>query len=129
MNELEQGKILVTGGAGFIGSGLIWALNRLGLRDISCCDQIGEDEKWLNLAPLDFDDYVESTTLMELVETDSRVLRDIRWVFHLGACSATTERNVGYLMEKQLSVHESIVRLGGVPRCSIRLRFLGRDVR
>lgn len=99
MNELEQGKILVTGGAGFIGSGLIWALNRLGLRDILVCDQLGEDDKWLNLAPLDFGDYVESTTLMEFLEADSPILRGIRWVFHLGACSATTERDVGYLME------------------------------
>jgi len=99
VNELEQGKILVTGGAGFIGSGLIWALNRLGLRDILVCDQFGEDDKWLNLAPLDFGDYVESTTLMEFLEADSPILRGIRWVFHLGACSATTERDVGYLME------------------------------
>ena len=99
MNELEQGKILVTGGAGFIGSGLIWALNRLGLRDILVSDQLGEDDKWLNLAPLDFDDYVPSTTLMECIQADSPALRGIRWVFHLGACSVTTERDVGYLME------------------------------
>ena len=52
MNELEKGKILVTGGAGFIGSALIWGLNRIGLNDILVCDQLGEDEKWRNLAPL-----------------------------------------------------------------------------
>ena len=65
MNELEQGKILVTGGAGFIGSALIWGLNRIGLRNILVCDQLGEDDKWRNLAPLKFDDYISSTKLIE----------------------------------------------------------------
>jgi ADP-L-glycero-D-manno-heptose 6-epimerase len=99
MNGLEKGKILVTGGAGFIGSALIWGLNRLGLQDILVCDQLGEDDKWRNLAALRFDDYISSAKLIEYVKADSTALKEIRWVFHLGACSATTELDVGYLME------------------------------
>ena len=99
MNGLEQGKILVTGGAGFIGSALIWGLNRLGLQDILVCDQLGADEKWRNLAPLQFDDYISAAKLIDSIEADSRTLQEIRWVFHLGACSSTTELDAGYLME------------------------------
>ena len=99
MNELTQGRILVTGGAGFIGSALIWALNRLGLDNILVCDQVGTDEKWKNLAPLRFDDYIGAEALLRGVQKDSSQLQDIRWVFHLGACSATTELDAGYLME------------------------------
>jgi ADP-L-glycero-D-manno-heptose 6-epimerase len=99
VNGLEEGKILVTGGAGFIGSALIWGLNRIGAQNILVCDQLGEDEKWRNLAPLRFDDYISSEKLIAAVEMDDPALGEIRWIFHLGACSATAELNVGYLME------------------------------
>ena len=99
MNRLEQGRILVTGGAGFIGSALIWGLNRRGLQNILVCDQLGADEKWRNLAPLRFDDYISAPKLIESIEAGSPTLQEIRWVFHLGACSSTTELDAGYLME------------------------------
>jgi ADP-L-glycero-D-manno-heptose 6-epimerase len=99
VNELEQGKILVTGGAGFIGSALVWRLNQLGLRNILVCDELGKDDKWQNLAPLLFDDYLSAAELLGAVESDKPSLNEIRWIFHLGACSATTERDAGYLME------------------------------
>jgi ADP-L-glycero-D-manno-heptose 6-epimerase len=99
VNELSQGKILVTGGAGFIGSALLWGLNRIGLDNILVCDQLGVDDKWRNLVPLRFDDYISAAKLIESVEAGNPALEEIKWIFHLGACSSTTELDAGYLME------------------------------
>ncbi len=49
MTDLSKGRILVTGGAGFIGSALMWELNRRGLITFSSADFLGRDEKWKNL--------------------------------------------------------------------------------
>lgn len=91
-------RILVTGGAGFIGSALVWELNRRGCENIVVCDRLSSDEKWKNLVPLKFADYIDGNDLLQNVVNSPIRLGHFDLVLHLGACSATTERDADYLM-------------------------------
>ena len=90
--------IIVTGGAGFIGSALITALNKRQITDILVVDELGTDQKWKNLRNLSFTDYVEKDDFFEMVIED-KLDSSIDAVFHLGACSDTTETNASYLIK------------------------------
>jgi ADP-L-glycero-D-manno-heptose 6-epimerase len=95
-NDFSDARVLVTGGAGFIGSALVWALNRQGCERIIVCDRLGTDEKWRNLTPLRFADYVEADDLLPRLQNGT--LGQFNLVLHLGACSSTTERDAGFLI-------------------------------
>ena len=94
-----NGRILVTGGAGFIGSSLVWALNARGHTDIVVTDFLGSDEKWKNLVPLRFADYVDAADFRARLAENAAKFGKFSAVFHLGACSATTEKNAAYLAD------------------------------
>lgn len=107
--------IIVTGGAGFIGSAIIWRLNQLGEDNILVVDNLGTDEKWKNLVPLKFHDYIEKDDFLDIVIAgDLNRLRSdnkkISAIVHMGACSSTMERDATYLIEnnfeytKQLAI-------------------------
>jgi ADP-L-glycero-D-manno-heptose 6-epimerase len=94
-----DGRIIVTGGAGLIGSAVIWFLNRQQRDNILVADALDESDKWKNLAALSFFDYVEGAELRNRLRSNPASFGPISAVFHLGACSDTTERDSGYLME------------------------------
>ncbi|MBL8124064.1 MAG: ADP-glyceromanno-heptose 6-epimerase [Pyrinomonadaceae bacterium] len=87
-------KIIVTGGAGFIGSAVVWRLNELGFEDILIADRLDDTDKWRNLVPLRFADYIDGYDLLETLDD----LKDVKTVFHLGACSSTTETDADYMI-------------------------------
>jgi ADP-L-glycero-D-manno-heptose 6-epimerase len=96
-NDFSDARVLVTGGAGFIGSALVWALNRRGCDNIAVCDILGTNEKWRNLTPLRFADYVEAGDLLPRLQSGALGKFDL--LLHLGACSATTEKDTTYLIK------------------------------
>ena len=89
--------IIVTGGAGFIGSAFIWKLNNEGIENILVVDELGKTEKWKNLAGRRFIDYIHKDEFLRNL-SDSNKYKDIRAVIHMGACSSTTETDADFLM-------------------------------
>ncbi|HET6421397.1 MAG TPA: NAD-dependent epimerase/dehydratase family protein, partial [Geobacteraceae bacterium] len=109
--------LVVTGGAGFLGSAVVWRLNRLGMEDILIVDHLANGDKWRNLLPLRFRDYLEKDEFLRFITTDghstwsSHVQSGIDAIIHLGACSSTTEQDASYLIRnnfwytKQLALY------------------------
>jgi ADP-L-glycero-D-manno-heptose 6-epimerase len=90
--------IVVTGGAGFIGSALIAGLNGRGISDILVVDELGCDQRWKNLRNLSFADYLEKDDFLEMILAN-KVPSGVEAVLHMGACTDTTETNASYLIK------------------------------
>lgn len=90
--------IIITGGAGFIGSAIAAQLNKQGQTDILIVDELGTDEKWKNLRNLKYIDYTEKGDFINLVIED-KIDFPVEALIHMGACSSTTETDCSYLVK------------------------------
>ncbi|HUR97900.1 MAG TPA: ADP-glyceromanno-heptose 6-epimerase [Pyrinomonadaceae bacterium] len=99
-------RIIVTGGAGFIGSAIVNRLNELGHDDILVVDRLDETDKWKNLAPLRFFDYLDADDFIE----DLDDFKDAKTVLHMGACSSTTETDADYMLRNNYQYTQDLAR-------------------
>ena len=89
--------IVITGGAGFIGSAIIWKLNKLGESNILVVDELGKDEKWKNLTGLNYYDFIHKDDFINQINNRSGF--GIKAIIHMGANSSTTERDADHLLK------------------------------
>lgn len=96
MKPCDTKYIVLTGGAGFIGSGVLRTLNDLGFKKIIVVDNLGSHDKWKNLVGKQFSDLIHKDALFEWLNGKEQ---EIGAFFHLGACSSTIEKDANYLLE------------------------------
>lgn len=101
--------IIVTGGAGFIGSNLVKALNNRGRRDILVVDDLSDGRKFINLADCDIGDYLDRDDFLERILMDES-FGTLQAVFHQGACSTTTEWDGRYMMENNYGYSKALLQ-------------------
>ena len=107
--------IIVTGGAGFIGSCIVSELNRMGCTDLVIVDNILKTEKWKNLRNKTYTEYISRNEFLErLPEFAGKVSH----VIHMGACSATTELDFDFLYQNNFAYSKALWNFCTKNQCS-----------
>ena len=101
--------IIVTGGAGFIGSNLVKELNRRGRTDILIVDDLKDGQNYKNLRGLQFIDYQHKDDFLKSIEEDDFDGADVDGVFHEGACSETMEYDVNFMMHVNYEYSKAVL--------------------
>jgi ADP-L-glycero-D-manno-heptose 6-epimerase len=111
--------IIVTGGAGMIGSGLVHALNAIGENNILVVDDLTDGTKFRNLVDADIADYMDRDEFLARIERRDNL--GARVIFHQGACSSTTEWDGRFMMERNFTYSKSV--FGYAQQCAVPLVY------
>lgn len=101
--------IIVTGGAGFIGSNIVKGLNTRGREDILVVDDLKDGTKFRNLADCEIQDYLDKDDFIQKVRAGSEFGGMVEVVFHEGACSSTTEWDGQYMMDNNFEYSKTLL--------------------
>ena len=100
-------KIILTGGAGFIGSCLLGKLNQEGISDILVVDELGDSDKERNLNGKNFKDCIEKDEFLKLI-IDKKIGKDIDVLIHFGACTSTILDDEEYFMKNNYQYSKNL---------------------
>jgi ADP-L-glycero-D-manno-heptose 6-epimerase len=103
-------RIAVTGAGGFIGRNVVAELNARGYDDLLLVDSMGCEEKWRNLLGLRYEDILAPKEFLDSVEMGK--VADLDAIIHLGACSATTERDADFLLQNNYRYTRTLCEWG-----------------
>jgi len=101
--------IIVTGGAGFIGSNVVHTLNRRGRDDILVVDDLTDGTKFANIADARLCDYLDRGAFLDRVRAGDSFGERIEAVIHQGACSSTTEWDGRYMMDNNYGYSKQLL--------------------
>lgn len=100
--------IVVTGGAGFIGSNIVRGLNARGVTDILVVDDLTDGNKCRNIQDCLFNDYMDKDDFLNCIENDDECLQGMQAIFHEGACSDTMEADGRFIMKNNYDYSKAL---------------------
>jgi len=100
--------IVLTGGAGFIGSCFLWKLNEEGISDIVVVDHLDGTDKWKNLNGKKFRDYIQKEDFLRQIENNK--IKKPKHVVHIGACSSTTLADADYFIKNNYEYSKTLAK-------------------
>lgn len=100
---------IITGGAGFIGSAICWKLNLSGFKDILIVDNEISGDKWGNIKDLKYKDFILKDDFLKDI-INNRIRYSVDVIYHMGACSSTTEDDMDFLIQNNVEYSKSLAK-------------------